>query len=411
MRIKQYLTHNKTALGVYKTYRKLYLQKQSKNIYIQPALDTKSNCYVKGSFYIFSREKVKNVTVKFNDELIEIQYYPDDKFSHKFPGFFEYEVQLPVIGFPDFKENNNLSVNVDAFILSEKKHFTLDLPFETATELVKVKLEKLERIKELLICPLTKEDLIESTSHFESTGLGQLYKKNIFSYNFLPPELAATFNIIPTFNISAHDNSYYEEQIIAELRQKGIDQPLILDCGAGLKPVYRKEVVNFEIVNYPTTDIIGVNEKLPFKDNSFDAVFSAAVLEHVKDPFASAKEISRVLKPGGILMAFVPFLQPYHGYPHHYYNMTVSGIRNLFEGDIDIKEIGTNLHPLDLMPWYINRYTNSLNKKDEKTFLNLKLKDFRNLNKLSSQGFYKNISQQTHEELAFVVKAIGYKKL
>jgi len=83
----------------------------------------------------------------------------------------------------------------------------------------------------------------------------------------------------------------------------------------------------------------------------------------------------------------------------------------LFEEDIDIKEVGTNLHPLELLPWYIDRHTISLNKKDEKTFLNLKVKDFKNLDELSAQGFYKNIPQQTHEELAFVVKTIGYKKL
>jgi SAM-dependent methyltransferase len=370
MRGRQYLAHNKTALALYKTWRKFYLQKQRRNIYIQSAIDTTSNCYIKGSFFIFSREKIQSVTIEFNNQEIEIQYYPARNFLHKFPGFIEYEVQLSIIGFPDFKENNNLSVNVSTVNLSVTENFSLDLQFKTANELLKIKFEKLERIKNILTCPLTKEDLIEYTAHFESK-LGQKYKKDPLSYNFLPAELAATFNIIHTYSISAHDNSNYEEQLIAELKQKGIKEPLILDCGAGLKPTYRKEVVNFEIVNYPTTDVIGVNEKLPFKDNSFDAVFSAAVLEHVKNPFASAKEISRVLKSGGILMAFVPFLQPYHGYPHHYYNMTVSGIRNLFDEEIDIKEVGTNLHPLDLMPWYIGLYISSLNKKDEKEFINL----------------------------------------
>lgn len=81
----------------------------------------------------------------------------------------------------------------------------------------------------------------------------------------------------------------------------------------------------------------------------------------------------------------------------------------MFEEDIDIKEVGTNLHPLELLPWYIDRHTISLNKKDEKTFLNLKVKDFKNLDELSAQGFYKNIPQKTYEELAYVVKTIGYK--
>jgi SAM-dependent methyltransferase len=198
--------------------------------------------------------------------------------------------------------------------------------------------------------------------------------------------------------------------MIKELAAKGVCDSLILDCGAGLRPRYRREVVNFEIVGYSTTDVIGINEKLPFKDNSFDGVFSAAVLEHVKDPFQSAREIIRVLKPNGVLMAFVPFLQPYHGYPHHYYNMTISGIRNLFEKAVEITELGTNLHPLDLMPWFIGSYIKSLNEKDSREVLNLRLKDLKNLDLLSGRGFYRNIPQQTREELAFVVKAIGYKK-
>ncbi len=43
----------------------------------------------------------------------------------------------------------------------------------------------------------------------------------------------------------------------------------------------------------------GFGEKLPYKDESFDIVFSQQVLEHVNDPEAVIKEAFRVLKPGG----------------------------------------------------------------------------------------------------------------
>ena len=67
---------------------------------------------------------------------------------------------------------------------------------------------------------------------------------------------------------------------------------LILDCGAGLRGDYLDNVVNFEICDYPTTDMRGVGEQLPFRSESFDAVFSFSVLEHVRRPFDSRERLA-----------------------------------------------------------------------------------------------------------------------
>ena len=41
--------------------------------------------------------------------------------------------------------------------------------------------------------------------------------------------------------------------------------------------------------------------ELDFSDNSFDALFSHNVLEHVAEPSRAVQEMQRVLKPGGVI--------------------------------------------------------------------------------------------------------------
>lgn len=46
--------------------------------------------------------------------------------------------------------------------------------------------------------------------------------------------------------------------------------------------------------------------RLPFRDDSFDRIICTEVLEHVPDPDAAARELVRVLKPGGAIVVSVP---------------------------------------------------------------------------------------------------------
>jgi ubiquinone/menaquinone biosynthesis C-methylase UbiE len=41
--------------------------------------------------------------------------------------------------------------------------------------------------------------------------------------------------------------------------------------------------------------------QLPFGDDSFDAIFAHALLEHLSEPVGALKEMFRVLKKGGII--------------------------------------------------------------------------------------------------------------
>ncbi|TFW61132.1 class I SAM-dependent methyltransferase [Bradyrhizobium sp. MOS001] len=56
----------------------------------------------------------------------------------------------------------------------------------------------------------------------------------------------------------------------------------------------------------PRLLVNGVGEQIPFPDQSFDAVISSNVLEHVADPAAVMKECFRVLRPGGVCHMVIP---------------------------------------------------------------------------------------------------------
>lgn len=159
------------------------------------------------------------------------------------------------------------------------------------------------------------------------------YERRGLKFDFLTDELIRESGIAVTEAVSSNGYDGYVDAMIADFADG-----LILDCGAGKRPVYYDNVLNFEIVDYDTTDVLGVGEALPFKGNSFDGVISIAVLEHVRDPFKCASEIIRVLKRGGRLICCVPFLQPEHGYPHHYYNMAPQGLRALFDRSLAIDD-------------------------------------------------------------------------
>jgi SAM-dependent methyltransferase len=189
-------------------------------------------------------------------------------------------------------------------------------------------------------------------------------------FDFLTSELKEQTGITDTGNVSSNAYDQDVRNLVAE-NAAG----LILDCGAGRRDTYYSNVVNYEIVNYDTTDVIGVGEALPFNDGAFEAVISVAVLEHVKDPFKCASEIARVLKPGGRLIAAVPFLQPLHGYPHHYYNMSHQGLRALFDRYLIIEDQKVCALPVSSLTWYVQAWARGLEGNAREAFLNLTLRD------------------------------------
>jgi SAM-dependent methyltransferase len=188
---------------------------------------------------------------------------------------------------------------------------------------------------------------------------------------------------------------------------------LVLDCGAGLRQVEYGNVVNLEIVPYPTTDVVASNVRLPFADGVFDGVLSLAVLEHVRDPIASAREICRVLKPGGRLLAVVPFLQPVHAFPDHYFNMTAQGLASLFETEMEILDtsVPDSGLPIWTLAWMLRSWAEGLPGAVRQEFLNLRVGDLMGeAHEYLGRDFVRALPREKNFELAATTQILGRKR-
>ena len=164
---------------------------------------------------------------------------------------------------------------------------------------------------------------------------------------------------------SPSSNHQYPDPILTKLEETLQAGGVALDLGAGRKTFGAPALIQLEICNYPFTDIVNQSEELPFLDDTFDLVVSLAVTEHVKRPWILASEIQRVTKPGGEVFVDSAFLQPLHGYPSHYFNMTAAALGGLFPG-MEVLSLAPApyQHPWFVIRWILSSLVSSLNEGD-----------------------------------------------
>ena len=133
----------------------------------------------------------------------------------------------------------------------------------------------------------------------------------------------------------------YFTSVQAMLGSLAPDQ-VVLDIGAGNRRTEDARVVRMDVLWTPHVEVLGDALALPFRDESFDFVLASAVWEHLSDPFRAAREVWRVLKPGGQVGVDCNFVFPYHGYPAVYFNCSGDGLRQVFAG---FREVAVGVAP------------------------------------------------------------------
>lgn len=124
----------------------------------------------------------------------------------------------------------------------------------------------------------------------------------------------------------------------------------VLDIAGGRSPSYLKylpasiDLVRSDITGSSDVVALDMNDRLPFKDASFDAVLLCNALYAAEDPERLARDIVRVLKPGGTWLLASPFIANEMREPHDYLRFTAEGLERLCLragfSDISIERLG-----------------------------------------------------------------------
>jgi SAM-dependent methyltransferase len=120
----------------------------------------------------------------------------------------------------------------------------------------------------------------------------------------------------------------------------------VLDVYCGTRPYDDLFPAGARIVGFDIEDRFGVadvvsREFLPFEADSFDAVLCTQAFYYLEDPPAAARELRRVLRPGGTALISVPVVWEYDARTFEN-RFTESSLRRVFDGwhDVAVVENG-----------------------------------------------------------------------
>jgi SAM-dependent methyltransferase len=111
----------------------------------------------------------------------------------------------------------------------------------------------------------------------------------------------------------------------------------VLDYGCGGSPYRRlfdraRKYVGADIERGPNVDLVLTSDgKTGEPADSYDAVLSSQVLEHLGDPVGYLDECRRILKPGGKLLLTTHGMFEEHGCPDDYFRWTGRGLKRTVE--------------------------------------------------------------------------------
>ncbi len=127
------------------------------------------------------------------------------------------------------------------------------------------------------------------------------------------------------------------------------------------------ELIQAAVLPQPGTAVSCDPQRLPFADQSFDALIAFDVLHQVLDPDACAAEIHRVLVSRGLVYAETPFMQPVHQSAYDFQRFTPLGHRRVFRQFEEV-ESGVGSGPGAALAWAWRSFLGSLSRSRHSRF-------------------------------------------
>ena len=247
----------------------------------------------------------------------------------------------------------------------------------------------------ILVCPRCRQSLVQTADRYRCTNPTCAYSNNLcfpiiggqpvlvdFDQSILvESEVLATSGASPVFR---RESSFWKKQIgnilfstntvaeknatrLRDLLKEGPGKPIVLVVGGGTIGSAARNLVHdpslrlisFDIYHTPLTQLIADAHQIPIADQSVDAVWIQAVLEHVLNPWRVVSESHRVLKKNGIVYAETPFMQQVHEGPYDFTRFTESGHRWMFK-KFDLIDGGVVRGPGTQLSWTIDHVSRGI---------------------------------------------------
>jgi ubiquinone/menaquinone biosynthesis C-methylase UbiE len=181
-----------------------------------------------------------------------------------------------------------------------------------------------------------------------------------------------------TYNVNLYNGDYF---VVSHIRKFIVDSIIkylspgftVVDIGCGEQPFcdlikgMNATYIGVDIIqnSQNTVDVVAPITEIPLTSYSLDLIICTEVLEHVSDTYKAFKELSRLIKPGGVIIITVPFTYPLHEEPFDFVRLTPYQITQCArDNNLNIVELITSGNELEVVATVLDNMWIRMNSKN-----------------------------------------------